>query len=334
MVHTRARLFNMKTLSYKFIYEWRYSSIVTGTFVLILLGSLNYFSGAWDAENAPWYFPSAQAFIGMTLLVTLMPAYMGATGIYGYRRSFEIAQLTDSIHGTDLTQLFTATPWKLIGTAGTVGVLFGILFNIPSQGWMNFILETPTDIVIAFGQILVWLVFFCLIALRLRIARGFNHASRSVSIDILEPTSLRPFAQNGLIDVLLFSGGLALSTVQSLDFSFRADNYTKALTIAVPVMLYLAIYPIWEIHKKMQAMKAEQLRELDERIGGASKSLEIDAMNKLEILLQRRERVSDCATWPIDIAILQRFFFYIIIPPLAWIGAALVESVIDGFIQG
>ena len=106
----------MKILSYKFIYEWRYSSIVTGTFVLIVLGSLNYFSGAWDAENAPWYFPSAQAFIGMTLLVTLMPAYMGATGIYSYRRSFEIAQFTDSIHGTDLTQLFTATPWKLRGS--------------------------------------------------------------------------------------------------------------------------------------------------------------------------------------------------------------------------
>ena len=57
-------------------------------------------------------------------------------------------------------------------------------------------------------------------------------------------------------------------------------------------------------------------------------------MNTLEVLLQRRERVSNAATWPIDVGFLQRFLFYIIIPPLAWVGAALVEFVIDGFIRG
>ena len=324
----------MKTLSHKFIYEWRYSSVATGTFVLMLLGALNYFSGAWDPVNAPWYFSSGQAFIGMTLLVTLMPAYIGAIGIYGYRRSLEIAQVADSIHGTDLTQLVLTVPWKLIIFAGSAGILYAIFFNIPNQGWLDFRLETPTELVIAFGQALIWLVFFCFIALLLRIARGFNHASRSVSIDIFEPTNLRPFAQLGLLDVLLFSGGLALSTVQSLDLSFRAENYTNSLAVAVPAMLYLAIYPMWAIHKRMQAMKTAQLRELDNRISSASKGLEIDNINQLEILLQRRERVADCATWPIDIAILQRFLFSFIIPPLAWIGAALVESVIDGLIRG
>lgn len=324
----------MKTLSHQFIYEWRYSAIATGMSIFILLCALNYFSGAWNPENAPWYFPSGQAFIGMTLLVTLLPSYIGVYSIYSFRRTIEIAQATDLSLGTELTQLVRTLPWRLIIPAGVAGALFAIFFNIPTKGWLNFILATPTDRVIAFGQILIWSVFFCFIAQRIYVARGFNRASAGVSIDIFEPTNLRPFAQIGLIDVLAVAGGLALSTVQSLDLSFRADNYSKALTIAVPVMLYLSMYPMWGIHKKMKETKADQLRKLNDQIKRAPKSIEVEEIKQLEILLQRRERVAACATWPIDIATLQRFLFYIIIPPLAWIGAALVESAIDGLIQG
>jgi hypothetical protein len=324
----------METPSHKFIYEWRYSAISAGMVIVILLAGLNYLAGTWDPVNAPWYFESGRAFIGMTLLVTLFPPYLCVCTIYGFRRSYALARKIDATHNTHLTQTVISMPWKLVLSAGILGALFAIFFNIPSQGWLNFTLDTPADIGIALGQLLIWTVIFCFIAIRLRIARDFNHASQNVPIDIFEPSSLRPFAQIGLIDVLIFAGGMVLSTVQSVDFSFRPDNYYKALSIALPAMLYLAVFPMWHIHKRMLALKKEEQDELNRKIASASKSLEVDKVNELEILLQRRERVANCSTWPIDTAILQRFLFYIIIPPLAWVGAALVESVIDGFIGG
>lgn len=324
----------MQTLSHKFIYEWRYSAISTGMVIVMLLGGLNFLTGSWNPANAPWYFESERAFLGFTLLVTLLPAYISAGAIYGFRRSFVLAEKIDTTYNTALTQVVTSIPWKLLSAAAISGALYAILFNIPSRGWLNFVLNTPTDFSIAFGQLLIWTTLFCFIAVRLRVARGFNYASQNVPIDIFEPTNLRPFAQIGLVDVLTFAGGIVLSTVQSVDFSFRPDNYYKALAIAIPAMLYLAVFPMWGIHRRMLNLKQTELRELNRQIASASKSLEVDKVNKLEILLQRRERVANCSTWPIDIAILQRFLFYIIIPPLAWIGAALVESAIDGLIQG
>jgi hypothetical protein len=317
-----------------FIYEWRYSAISTGMVIVMLLGGLNYLTGSWDPLNAPWHFDSGRAFLGMTLLVTLIPAYIGACAIYGFRRSFALAQKIDITHNTDLTRVVISMPWKLLLVVAISGTLFAIFFNLPSKGWLNFSLSTPADYGIAFGQILVWTILFCFIAVRVRIARGFYHASQHSPIDIFEPSNLRPFAQNGLIDVLTIAGGLVLSTVQSADFSFRLDNYYKSFSVVVPAMLYLAVFPMWGIHKRMLNLKMDELGELNKHIAGASKSLEVNKVNELEVLLQRRERVANCSTWPIDTAILQRFLFYIIIPPLAWIGAALVESVIDGFVRG
>ncbi|MBL6691279.1 MAG: hypothetical protein ISP91_12890, partial [Pseudomonadales bacterium] len=81
-------------------------------------------------------------------------------------------------------------------------------------------------------------------------------------------------------------------------------------------------------------IRQEQLDELNRLIREASKSLSPDDVHQLEVLLQRRERVSSAPTWPADVSTFQRFLLYIIIPPLAWVGAALVELVVEGFLGG
>jgi hypothetical protein len=41
------------------------------------------------------------------------------------------------------------------------------------------------------------------------------------------------------------------------------------------------------------------------------------------------QRVSD---WPLDIGALSQLAFYLIIPPLTWVGAALIENVVDALL--
>ena len=43
------------------------------------------------------------------------------------------------------------------------------------------------------------------------------------------------------------------------------------------------------------------------------------------MLYLRRERLKRLATWPIDVSAMQRALLHFVIPPLAWMGAALVE---------
>lgn len=184
-----------------------------------------------------------------------------------------------------------------------------------------------------FGQMLLWTLLGVLLAVRIHVSHAFNRASHQVAVSIFETSNLKPFAMIGLVDVLLVAGGMVLSTVQSLDFSFRPENYTNALVVAVPAMLFLAIYPMWPLHRRLSAYRTCQLHEVNEQIRGALDSLQPDHMERLEILLQRRERVLAASTWPMDVDTLRRFVFYIIIPPLAWVGAAMVESLLEGFLR-
>jgi len=183
-----------------------------------------------------------------------------------------------------------------------------------------------------FGQISIWVLLGMLLYIRIHCARQFRAASHQVQIDIFATAKLKPFAQVGLIDILIIVIGLMLSTVQSLDFSFRPDNYSKALVIILPAICYLSLYPMWGLHLAMKKIRQEQLTELESLVKAASKSLKHDDITLLESLLQRRERVLTAPTWPIDIAFLQRLIIYIIIPPLAWVAAALVEYLLAGFL--
>ena len=52
-------------------------------------------------------------------------------------------------------------------------------------------------------------------------------------------------------------------------------------------------------------------------------------LQTLEPLLQARDRINALHTWPLDFSIWSRLFFYGLIPPLAWLAAALVEIVVE-----
>jgi hypothetical protein len=315
-----------------FLLEWRYTHLVLGVGTLTTLTAFNYLSGAFNPDNILWYLDSQRAYLGQVLMLIILPAYIFFVFVHGVRRSYEIALQLDVTHGTDLKNTVAEFPVKLVVLAGIAGFLYAVLFNVPGNA-LNFFSTDATERALIMGQVFVWSIVGALIAVRARVALAFNRAGEVVSFEILEPSSLRPFAMIGLVDVLVIAGGLVLSTVQSLDMSFRPDNYSKALIVVIPAMLYLLIYPMWGLHKRMRQNKLDQLNDLNVRILAASKQLETDDMNKLELLLQRRERVAQASTWPIDMAIVQRFLFYIVIPPLAWVGAALVEFVIDGIIQ-
>ena len=57
-------------------------------------------------------------------------------------------------------------------------------------------------------------------------------------------------------------------------------------------------------------------------------------MQQLESLLAHRDRLREQSTWPLSTALVSRVFLYLIIPPLAWAGAALVELLVDRLIAG
>jgi hypothetical protein len=48
-------------------------------------------------------------------------------------------------------------------------------------------------------------------------------------------------------------------------------------------------------------------------------------LQTLETLMQHRDRIAETLLWPINRSLYSRLAFYIVIPPIAWLGAAFVE---------
>jgi len=314
------------------LFEWRSAHLVLPAAVGLVLLAAFYATGAFHTENYPYYFGNRQEFIGMTLLFVLMPPYTLFALITGMRQSLTLARTLDNTSGTRLEPEVRSFPPGLMLGFAALGALYAITLNIPDYGLTFFEVDTVAKATIL-GQLMVWTIMGLFLPIRFRVAWAFNMAGNKVPIDIFETGGLRPFARNGLVDVLIVSGAIVLSAVQSLDLSFRLDNYSKAMVIALPSIVVLALLPMWQLHKRMAVERQQQLDALNEKIRAASKEIDTVHIEALEILLQRRERVLAAPTWPVDIKIIQRFLFYIVIPPLAWVGAALVEMVIDGFIS-
>jgi hypothetical protein len=179
------------------------------------------------------------------------------------------------------------------------------------------------------GQAILWTLVGLTLSYRLHTAFSYNKLGRSIRLDLLDVRKVASFAKNGVDDVLAIAILLALSTTQSLDAQFRFDNYAAAILIALPAAGFLFVLPMLSIHRRLVHARAEYVEELNSQIASTSRELEPDAIQKLELLMQHRDRASDILTWPLDWTIYSRLAFYVILPPIAWLGAAFVEFGLD-----
>ena len=128
-----------------------------------------------------------------------------------------------------------------------------------------------------------------------------------------------------MLDLLIIMGALALAPIQALDAEFRWVNYRAGVLVAVPAAAFLFITPMWGVHRAIQRAKQQRLAELQSALDRCERT---DYL-RLDTLLGHQERVRALHSWPVDLRLITRVGFYLVIPPLAWVGAALVENLVD-----
>ena len=75
------------------------------------------------------------------------------------------------------------------------------------------------------------------------------------------------------------------------------------------------------------------LAEVEERISAACADEADEDLPHLEALLTHRDRLRDHPTWPFNTAFVYQLVVYLIIPPIAWAGAALVEQFVTSWLN-
>lgn len=303
---------------------WVSACLVLATNALLFIPG-----GIWNADLSIAGIYSKPQLLGMLLVFSLVPMWMISCFFLTQRHTLALAQQLDKITGDDTQSSISAkvlrAPVSQIFAGLAAGLAYALLFNVPAKQ-ASYIFEGHWLILsIVVAQAMLWGCVGILLFVRLHVAGHFSRLGGTIDFSLFDQRTLKAFARVGLLDVVIVVGGLAIATVQSLDAQFRLENYLSGIFVAAPAAVVLLIRPMWKLHKRMKQRKETLLDEIDEMINSVPQQTRLDDMRVLEDLLQRRDRVNALHTWPLDIGIWRRLLFYILIPPMAWAGAALME---------
>ena len=189
--------------------------------------------------------------------------------------------------------------------------------------------------VVAINVLNSWMVAR-LVAHEIQLSRAFSRiGAELVEVDVLNPRPLLPLARRGLQGALVW---IVCVSLFSLLFVFGADAdaapYTIALLLGIGV--FALVHPVWGVHRRLGERKRAELDRLVGEIraaqdpvvrGGADASPE--AVARLATLLSLKQHVEAAREWPFDFPTLARFVLYLAIGLGSWLGAALVERLLD-----
>jgi hypothetical protein len=101
----------------------------------------------------------------------------------------------------------------------------------------------------------------------------------------------------------------------------------------------MTLLPVWGIHRAIQAEKHREQDRVLAAIAGDSTALEASPLAAHAsaltgvTLLDYLEKVDRVREWPFDASALRRLGLYLLIPPLGWLGGALVERSLERVLQ-
>ncbi|MEZ5599223.1 MAG: hypothetical protein R3E84_23095 [Pseudomonadales bacterium] len=178
----------------------------------------------------------------------------------------------------------------------------------------------------------LWLLLLYVAAHMVRIANTLAViGARLVRVDLYSMHRLGAFLTVGQRLMLIAVGGISFLLVQgALLGSLQLRDWLLPVMLVLPLAVWLLVRPMWGIRNAIRAARMAELERLDAAIGYApERNLAALSDPSFSALLSQRDRILAVSEWPVARLALWRIGFYVVIPPLAWVAAALVEAAVD-----
>lgn len=193
-------------------------------------------------------------------------------------------------------------------------------------------LQNRESLVSTVGTVLVWIVMTSMLWLLVQQAAVFARFGARVRISLLNTQPLLPFARFSVASSLAIIGALALFPLMGVDSQLDSGRVLPgAIATLVPLIL-LFIIPVWPVHRRLLTLKTAELARLDAALDTGGERLPAPGSAELQpvvTLLVARREIAQVKTWPFDAGVVTRLLMYLVIVPLTWAGAALIERLVD-----
>lgn len=178
---------------------------------------------------------------------------------------------------------------------------------------------------------LIWVVMATAISSLIDNALLFRRLALKVRIDPLNVRALTPFGAVAVSSTLALVGAQASFSLLTLGADTEYVTFVPGLIATGVPMVLLFLLPVLPLHRRILEAKRLEMDRISRDIESRQRSgvPDVDRYLALQPLLTYRREVGDAPEWPFDTSVMGRLALYLIIPPLTWVGAALIEILID-----
>ena len=269
--------------------------------------------------------------IGTLLMMAILPGYLLGAMVWLMRHTLATLEQIRAIAAPTalnrVTQRIERVAWYNLGLV-PLGLAYGFSQNNQMIGAiLSGAAFTALDVTFILGNALLWAVVGLLLGWRLPVMLALREVAGSLRVDIYTPRQVQPLTRLATRDVLIIAGAMVLMPLQSLDAEFRWYNYNAGIVVGLTAAAAFFFFPLSGLRASITAAKVERVQELERQLAAINRQ---DVV-ALETVSAHIDRVRHVSSWGLDVALLVRVLSYVVIPPLAWVGAALVENLVDSF---
>lgn len=229
-----------------------------------------------------------------------------------------------------------STAWMVNTTllGASLWLLQGRLLADSFTSFLGNLAGNSVDLAMTLGPLPVWLIVTGVTSVLVDNARLFRTLAARTRVSLLDTRALNPFGRMAVSSTLVVIGIQALFPIMWLDAGTDPWTTIPGLVFTTFALVYLFVAPTWPVHQALRQAKQRELSVLRDRINSECRqSSDIAASQTLSALLIYRREIASAAEWPFDISIVARFGLYLVVVPLTWVGAALIENLVDLFIS-
>lgn len=190
--------------------------------------------------------------------------------------------------------------------------------------------RTPLIIQSIYFWIAVILVISSLVRITLLLTK---YATRDLRIELFHIEELMPLADSVLWNTVAVSVALTLSPLFWLGREIPTLDISLILTV-LAVTLYLLLFPIFRVRHIVSKRKKLALERIRDALKSATRSDDkakrrlTDSTKRLEEinnLVGVRKEITRTKEWPISVPVGVRLVLIVLVPPISWVGASLVD---------
>ena len=316
--------------------------LVAAVIWLVIAVGFAYMLGAFDEIQTP----DTAGATGTGLFFASMVVYAVLAGTWVIRKSGQLVDLLELTCDVQMRKMFrqrlTHINWSnsLMVTLG--GLIAGVCHTLYLQGTITGFLTAATGSRIALAGTLgtwaAWLIISHVVVAFISNARTFALIGQShVKVDLLHADNHNLLGRAALMPTIGLIGTQALYPLLWWGGQVNLATVLPGFIVTLVALVYLFVRTSLPLHRRLTQEKTEQLEKLNVRIQALRGDLSIadlpsTELMELQALVEHRNYLQSCPEWPFRLTTIARWSLYLLIPPLTWVGAALIENVVDVFL--